>query len=189
MSSVKRAREGSLICALQQTEWAETLQIRKEIICQQKNKDQVCLIADMSGLTEWVFLVLSAAQFILGMLGNGFIGLVNGSSWFNKRISVSDSVITKLALSRTVLLCILLVDGVLFQSTWWRDSNANYWCLLDTYKLSLTFGLPPVSVSSTAWKLPVSPTQHSSGSSGEFPVWSYGCFGVHCYDLVAVPCL
>uniref|UniRef100_A0A8C3XC21 Taste receptor type 2 n=1 Tax=Catagonus wagneri TaxID=51154 RepID=A0A8C3XC21_9CETA len=68
----------------------------------------------MSGLTEWGFLVLTAIEFILGMLGNGFIALVNGSSWFkHKRISLSDFIITNLALSRIVLLCILLVDGVL----------------------------------------------------------------------------
>ncbi|XP_046951368.1 taste receptor type 2 member 3 [Lynx rufus] len=74
----------------------------------------VCLVADMSGLHKWVFLVLSATQFILGMLGNGFIVLVNGSSWFkNKTISLSDFIIANLALSRIVLLWILLVDGVL----------------------------------------------------------------------------
>lgn len=68
----------------------------------------------MSGFTEWGFLVLTVTEFILGMLGNGFIGLVSGSSWFkNKRISLSDFILTNLALSRIVLLCILLVDGVL----------------------------------------------------------------------------
>ncbi|XP_058425419.1 taste receptor type 2 member 3 [Diceros bicornis minor] len=68
----------------------------------------------MLGLAEWVFLVLSTTQFILGMLGNGFIALVNGSSWFkNKRISLSDFIITNLALSRIVVLWVLLVDGVL----------------------------------------------------------------------------
>nr|ANV21029.1 bitter taste receptor T2R3 [Vulpes vulpes] len=68
----------------------------------------------MSGLGKSVFLVLSVTQFILGMLGNGFIVLVNGSSWFkNKTVSLSDVIITNLALSRIVLLWILLVDGVL----------------------------------------------------------------------------
>ncbi|XP_029773749.1 taste receptor type 2 member 3 [Suricata suricatta] len=68
----------------------------------------------MSELNKCVFLVLSAAQFILGMLGNGFIVVVNGSSWFkNKTVSLSDFIITNLALSRIVLLCILSVDGIL----------------------------------------------------------------------------
>ena len=61
-----------------------------------------------------MFLVLTATEFILGMLGNGFIVLVNGSSWFkNKTVSLSDFIITNLALSRIVLLWILFVDGVL----------------------------------------------------------------------------
>ncbi|XP_045876867.1 taste receptor type 2 member 3 [Meles meles] len=68
----------------------------------------------MSGLEKWMFLLLSATEFILGMLGNGFIVLANGSSWFkNKTVSLSDFIITNLALSRIVLLWILLVDGVL----------------------------------------------------------------------------
>ncbi|KFO30107.1 taste receptor type 2 member 3 [Fukomys damarensis] len=68
----------------------------------------------MLELAEWVFLVLIVAQFILGNLGNGFIELVNGSSWFkSKRISLSDFVITILALSRIILLWIIFIDGVL----------------------------------------------------------------------------
>ncbi|XP_032723274.1 taste receptor type 2 member 3 [Lontra canadensis] len=68
----------------------------------------------MSGLEKWMFLVLSVTEFILGMLGNGFIVLANGSSWFkNKTVSLSDFIITNLALSRIVLLWILLADGVL----------------------------------------------------------------------------
>lgn len=68
----------------------------------------------MSGRAKWAMLFFSVAQFILGMLGNGFIGLVNGSSWFkSKRISLSDFIITNLALSRIVLLWILMVDSVL----------------------------------------------------------------------------
>ncbi|XP_019522298.1 PREDICTED: taste receptor type 2 member 3 [Hipposideros armiger] len=65
----------------------------------------------MLGLSKLVFLVLCVTQFIVGMLGNGFIGWVNGSSWFkSKRISLSDFIISSLALSRIALLWILLVD-------------------------------------------------------------------------------
>ncbi|ELK13791.1 taste receptor type 2 member 3 [Pteropus alecto] len=68
----------------------------------------------MAGLTEWVFLVLSATQFSLGMLGNGFIGVVNGSGWFkSRRISLSDFITTNLALSRIALLWILMSDAVI----------------------------------------------------------------------------
>ena len=79
-----------------------------------KNRDQVCPTADMPGLAKSVFLFLSVTQFILGMLGNGFIGLANGSSWFkSKRISWSDFIITALALSRIVLLWILFADSII----------------------------------------------------------------------------
>ncbi|XP_075413524.1 taste receptor type 2 member 3-like [Tenrec ecaudatus] len=68
----------------------------------------------MLGLAEWVFLAQSIAQFLLGLLVNGFIGLFNGCGWLkNKRISLYDFIITTLALSRMVLLWILLFDGVL----------------------------------------------------------------------------
>ncbi|KAM5303460.1 taste receptor type 2 member 3-like [Glossophaga mutica] len=65
----------------------------------------------MPELAKLGILFLSFTQFILGMLGNGFIGLVNVRSWFkSKRISWSDFIITALALSRIVLLWILFLD-------------------------------------------------------------------------------
>ncbi|XP_004714081.1 taste receptor type 2 member 3-like [Echinops telfairi] len=68
----------------------------------------------MLGLAEWVFLAQSIAQFLLGLLANGFIGLFNGRGWLkSKRISLYDSIVTTLALSRMVLLWVLLFDGVL----------------------------------------------------------------------------
>ncbi|XP_004608413.2 taste receptor type 2 member 3-like [Sorex araneus] len=68
----------------------------------------------MLELTEQVFLILVIILFLLGILGNGFIGLVNGGGWFkNKTLSLSDFIITFLALSRIILLWILLIDGVL----------------------------------------------------------------------------
>ncbi|XP_045711683.1 taste receptor type 2 member 3-like [Phyllostomus hastatus] len=68
----------------------------------------------MPVLTKSVFLFISVTLFILGMLGNGFIGVVNVRSWFmSKRISWSDFIITALALSRIVLLWILLADSVI----------------------------------------------------------------------------
>ncbi|XP_055979938.1 taste receptor type 2 member 3-like [Sorex fumeus] len=67
----------------------------------------------MLELTNCLFLILYFIQFILGKLVNGFIGLVNGSGWFkSKRISLSDLIITILALSRIVLLWIILIDGI-----------------------------------------------------------------------------
>lgn len=71
-------------------------------------------MAGVAGLPDGAFLVLSATEFFLGVLGNGFIGVVNGGSWFeSKRISLCDFIITSLALSRIVLLCIIMFDAVL----------------------------------------------------------------------------
>ncbi|KAF6086967.1 hypothetical protein HJG60_018562 [Phyllostomus discolor] len=68
----------------------------------------------MPGLAKLVFLFLSGTLFILGVLGNGFIAVVNVRSWFmSKRISWSDFIITALALSRIVLLWILLTDSII----------------------------------------------------------------------------
>lgn len=67
----------------------------------------------MSGPIKWVLLFLSTTQFVLGMLVNVFIVLVNGSGWVkSKKISLSDFIITNLALSRIVQLWILLFDCV-----------------------------------------------------------------------------
>ncbi|XP_062050552.1 taste receptor type 2 member 3 [Lepus europaeus] len=68
----------------------------------------------MLGVIEWLSLVLSVTQFIVGLLANGFIGLVNSSNWFkSKSISLSDFLITNLAFSRVILLWIFLTDGLL----------------------------------------------------------------------------
>lgn len=86
----------------------------RRLYTHRNNKDRICLIAGMVGLAEWVFLVLCATEFFLGVLGNGFIGVVNGSGWFkSKRISLSDFIITNLALSRIALLWILMSDAVI----------------------------------------------------------------------------
>ncbi|KAF6086968.1 taste 2 receptor member 3 [Phyllostomus discolor] len=67
----------------------------------------------MLGFAKVGRLFLSVTLFILGMLGNGFIGVVNVRSWFkSKRISWSDFIISALALSRIVLLWILFLDCV-----------------------------------------------------------------------------
>ncbi|XP_004608411.2 taste receptor type 2 member 3-like [Sorex araneus] len=67
----------------------------------------------MLDFNKCLFLILYFIQFILGTLVNGFIGLVNGCGWFkSKRLSLFDLIITILALSRIVLLWILLIDGI-----------------------------------------------------------------------------
>ncbi|XP_045420090.1 taste receptor type 2 member 3 [Lemur catta] len=72
----------------------------------------------MLGFAEGMFLVMAVTELILGLLGNVFIGLVNGSSWFkNKRISLFDFIITILALLSIVLLWILFTDSLLLVSS------------------------------------------------------------------------
>ena len=108
----------------------------------------------MLRLSNMGFLVLTAIQFILGMLGNGFIGWVNGSIWFkSKRISLHDFVITNLAVSRIVLLWILLIDGILLVFFPKLHDEGIIMQIIDvfwTFTNHLNIGLPPVSVSSTA---------------------------------------
>uniref|UniRef100_A0A8C0WNF7 Taste receptor type 2 n=1 Tax=Castor canadensis TaxID=51338 RepID=A0A8C0WNF7_CASCN len=88
----------------------------------------------MLGLAEGLFLVLIVTQFILGNLGNGFIGLVNGSSWFkNKKISLSDFIITSLALSRIILLWIILIDGVLIVFSYEIRNSGTVMQLIDIF--------------------------------------------------------
>ncbi|XP_004851361.1 taste receptor type 2 member 3 [Heterocephalus glaber] len=88
----------------------------------------------MLELAEWVFLVLIVAQFILGNLGNGFIGLVNGSSWFkSKRISLSEFIITNLALSRIISLWIIFIDGVLIVFFFHLHVSGTLMQIIDTF--------------------------------------------------------
>ncbi|CAH7470357.1 taste receptor type 2 member 3 [Phodopus roborovskii] len=79
-----------------------------------QNQEQVGLDSDLLGFTEEVFLVLIVIEFILGNLVNSFIGLVNGSRWFkSKKMSLSDFILTSLALSRIFLLWIIFIDGLI----------------------------------------------------------------------------
>lgn len=63
---------------------------------------------------EIIFLILSIAEFIIGMLGNVFIGLVNCSEWVkNQNISLADFIFTCLAISRISQLLVLLVESLI----------------------------------------------------------------------------
>lgn len=64
--------------------------------------------------TETVFLVAAMGEFITGMLGNGFIVLVNCIDWVkSQKLSAADCILTSLALSRITLLWISLADSFL----------------------------------------------------------------------------
>ncbi|XP_032972193.1 taste receptor type 2 member 42-like [Rhinolophus ferrumequinum] len=59
-----------------------------------------------------IFLILSIAEFIIGMLGNMFIGLVNCSEWVkNQNISLADFIFTCLAIFRISQLSVLLFES------------------------------------------------------------------------------
>ncbi|XP_015349367.1 taste receptor type 2 member 3-like [Marmota marmota marmota] len=88
----------------------------------------------MMGAVEGVFLVLMITLFILGNLGNGFIGLVNGRRLFrSKRISLSDFIITSLALSKIVLLWIFLIDGVLITFSYKTHDSGTVRQIIDIF--------------------------------------------------------
>ncbi|XP_029810818.1 taste receptor type 2 member 42-like [Suricata suricatta] len=64
-----------------------------------------------SGL-ENTFLIAVAGEFIIGMLGNGFIVLVNCTDWMkNQMLSAADGILTSLAVSRIILLWITLFNS------------------------------------------------------------------------------
>uniref|UniRef100_G1MM07 Taste receptor type 2 n=3 Tax=Ailuropoda melanoleuca TaxID=9646 RepID=G1MM07_AILME len=59
-----------------------------------------------------IFLTLSTAEFIIGMLGNVLIGLVNCSEWVkNRKISLADLILMCLAISRITQLLVLLFES------------------------------------------------------------------------------
>ncbi|XP_006866135.1 PREDICTED: taste receptor type 2 member 42-like [Chrysochloris asiatica] len=65
----------------------------------------------MSSEIENLLLTLVIGEFITGMLGNGFIGLVNCIDWVNNhKISSVDFILTSLAISRIAYLWIVLFD-------------------------------------------------------------------------------
>nr|ANV20996.1 bitter taste receptor T2R67 [Nyctereutes procyonoides] len=68
----------------------------------------------MPSRIENAFLVAAAGELITGMLGNGFIVLVNCIDLVkNLKLSTADCILTGLALSRIILLCIILLDSLL----------------------------------------------------------------------------
>lgn len=63
---------------------------------------------------EIIFLILSIAEFSIGILGNVFIGLVNCSEWVkNQNISLADFIFTCLAITRISQLFVLLLESLI----------------------------------------------------------------------------
>ncbi|XP_020763103.2 taste receptor type 2 member 42-like [Odocoileus virginianus] len=66
----------------------------------------------MSFGTRVFFLAVSTGEFILGVLGNGFIGLVNCIEWVkNGKVSSADFILTCLAVARIIQLWVTLLDS------------------------------------------------------------------------------
>ncbi|KAK1341384.1 LOW QUALITY PROTEIN: hypothetical protein QTO34_017790 [Cnephaeus nilssonii] len=70
------------------------------------------ILIPMSFEMKATFLVVSTGMIILGVLGNGFIGLVNCIEWFRTgKVSSADFILTSLALARIIQLLVILLDS------------------------------------------------------------------------------
>uniref|UniRef100_A0A8D2CRI5 Taste receptor type 2 n=1 Tax=Sciurus vulgaris TaxID=55149 RepID=A0A8D2CRI5_SCIVU len=59
-----------------------------------------------------MYLVLSVVELVVGMLGNMFIGVVNCLEWVkDRKVSLADSILTCLAVSRISYLLVVLFDS------------------------------------------------------------------------------
>uniref|UniRef100_A0A8C8YLB4 Taste receptor type 2 n=1 Tax=Prolemur simus TaxID=1328070 RepID=A0A8C8YLB4_PROSS len=68
----------------------------------------------MPSAIENTFLIVEIGEFIVGIFGNGLIVLVNGIDWVkSQKISLADSILTSLALSRIIQLWITLFESFL----------------------------------------------------------------------------
>lgn len=58
-------------------------------------------------------MIIIIGESIIGILGNGYIGLVNWIDWIKKKkISSVDYILSSLAISRVCLLCVMLVSSL-----------------------------------------------------------------------------
>ncbi|KAG8513723.1 LOW QUALITY PROTEIN: Taste receptor type 2 member 10, partial [Galemys pyrenaicus] len=65
----------------------------------------------MPSKIEQTFLLVAVGEFVIGVLGNGFIVLVNCGEWARRKgLSVADCLLTGLALSRISHLCVAALD-------------------------------------------------------------------------------
>nr|XP_020016989.1 taste receptor type 2 member 8-like [Castor canadensis] len=64
--------------------------------------------------TEAIFIIIISVEFIVGVLGNGYIVLVNWIDWIKKKkISSIDYILTSLAISRICLVGTIVLHGIL----------------------------------------------------------------------------
>ncbi|CAN0292247.1 unnamed protein product [Rangifer tarandus platyrhynchus] len=95
----------------------------------------------MEGTLNNILMIISAGEFLLGILGNGFIVLVNCIDWIRSRkFSLIDFILTCLATSRIFVLCLMIsmfypgifeshqVLEVSFYFFWNLSNSLGTWC-------------------------------------------------------------
>ncbi|CAD7681431.1 unnamed protein product [Nyctereutes procyonoides] len=92
-----------------------------------------------------IFMIIITGEFIIGMLGNACIGLVNSIDWIKKKkISSIDYILISLAISKVGLLCVMILIGtkmVLYPDFLKKDklqAVINIFCIFTNY-LSIWF--------------------------------------------------
>ncbi|XP_029811401.1 taste receptor type 2 member 7-like [Suricata suricatta] len=107
----------------------------------------------MASILKNIFMMLFAGEFLMGILGNGFIILVNCIDWIrNWKFFITDFIISCLAFSRIVLLCIIILGiglDVICENIWYNHSywlhfeilwtGSNYFCTTCTTCLSVFY--------------------------------------------------
>lgn len=65
----------------------------------------------MFSIEENIFMVIIIGEFIVGMLGNGYIGLVNWIDWIKKKeIFLIDYIFISLVVFRICLICVMVLN-------------------------------------------------------------------------------
>lgn len=130
----------------------------------QQTMDQSFLFAVMLNILEKIFMVVTGGEFIIGILGNGFIGLTTCIAWIrNQKLSLLDFILTSLAFARISQLWITTVmffsmmfyqagfgtvgRKYIFFCIWILTSHSSTWlatCLAVFYFLKIaSFSHPP----------------------------------------------
>uniref|UniRef100_A0A8C4M590 Taste receptor type 2 n=1 Tax=Equus asinus TaxID=9793 RepID=A0A8C4M590_EQUAS len=110
----------------------------------------------MASTLKNIFMIISVGAFTMGILGNGFIVLINCIDWIRSwKFSLIDFILTCLAISRIFLLCIIILGiGLHFinEEIWYNDNNllrslrilwtgSDYFCMTCTTCLCVFYFL------------------------------------------------
>ncbi|XP_003934558.1 taste receptor type 2 member 8 [Saimiri boliviensis] len=67
----------------------------------------------MFSAADSISIILITGEFIIGILGNGYIGLVTWIDWIKKKkISTLDCILTNLVISRICLISVMVLNGI-----------------------------------------------------------------------------